>query len=84
METRTSQKEVAQPPTVQTTRIAKPSWEKTEKCIGSGSMSVRQSVQEMVRKSNQLGGRGSTQHPKFNAWFYRSSCFVTPFWIGQY
>ena len=47
-------------------------------------MSAPQSVQEMVLKSNQLGGLGSTQHPWFNAWFYRSKCFVATFWIGQY
>ena len=47
-------------------------------------MSAPQSVQEMVLRSNQLGGQGSTQHPKFNASFYMSKCFVTPFWIGQY
>ena len=42
-------------------------------------MSAPQSVQEMVNKSNQLGGQGSTLHLKFNAWFYRSKCVVTPF-----
>ena len=47
-------------------------------------MSARQSVEEMVLKSNQLGGQGSTQHQKFNAWLNRSKCLVTPFWIGQY
>ena len=30
----------------------------------------------MVLKSNQLGDQASTQHPKFNAWFYRSKCLV--------
>ena len=42
-------------------------------------MSAPQSVQKMVNKSNQLGGQGSTQHPKFNASFYRSKCLVAPF-----
>ena len=42
-------------------------------------MSAPQSVQEMVNMSNQLGDQGSTQHPMFNAWFYRSKCLVTPF-----
>ena len=84
MEPRTSQKEVPQTPRVQTSRIAEHSSENIENCIGSGSMSAPQSVQEMVRKSNQLGGLGSPQHPKFHAWFYRTKCFVTPLWIGQY
>ena len=42
-------------------------------------MSALQSVQEILHQSNQLGGQGSTQHPSFNAWFYRSKCLVTPF-----
>ena len=41
-------------------------------------MSAPQSVQKKVFKSNQLAGQGSTQHPKFNAWFFRSKCFVNP------
>ena len=28
--------------------------------------------------------RNPHNNPKFNASFYRSKCFVTPFWIGQY
>ena len=60
---KTSQKEVPQPPRMQANRIAKHSLENIEKCIGSRSMSAPQSVQEMVYKSNQLGGQGSTQHP---------------------
>ena len=46
-------------------------------------MSVPLSVQEMVYKSGQLGGQGSTQHPLFNVWFYGSKGLVTPFWLGQ-
>ena len=47
-------------------------------------MLAPQSVQKMVHKADQVGGQGSTQPPNINAWFYRSKCFVTPFWIGQY
>ena len=82
MEPRTSQKEVPQPPRVQTTRIGKHSRGNIENCIGSGSMSAPQSVQEMVIMSNQLGGHGSAQHPKFSAWFFQVKCFVTPFSVN--
>ena len=44
-------------------------------------MSAPHSVQEMVLKSNQLGGQGSTQHPTFDTWFYRSKCLVTLFLV---
>ena len=46
-------------------------------------MSAPQLVRETVLLSNQLHGEESTQHPEFTALFYRSKCFVTPFWIGQ-
>ena len=46
-------------------------------------MSAPQSIQEMVYMINQLGGQGSPQHPLFNAWYYRSKCLITPFWLGQ-
>ena len=42
-------------------------------------MSAPQSVQKMVYKSSQLGGQGSTEPLKINAWFYGSKCLVTPF-----
>ena len=47
-------------------------------------MSAPQSVQEVMFMTNQLGGQGSMQHPNFSTWFYRSKCFITPFWLGQY
>ena len=46
-------------------------------------MSALQSLQKMVHMSYQLGGHGSIQHPKFNAWFYRSKCLVTPFELAN-
>ena len=47
-------------------------------------MSAPQSLQERMFITNQLGAQGFMQHPKFSAWFYRSKCFITPFWLRQY